>query len=279
MKNSKGRSTFVSLLGLATDSFFATLFPSDCRLCNAPLDQLSRLPVCGACLDNLPAIAGPTCATCGERVQSPHARGPEGDMLCGLCRRLEPPYRKARAWGSYDGNLRGLIHLLKYEQVWPAARVLGGILAQVVSGLAPQFGERSPVLVPVPLHVVRQKQRGFNQAEVMARAALEQLSRSPLRGLDLNVTALCRRHPTPSQTGLTRHQRRQNVRGAFEVARPEEIAGRDVLLVDDVFTTGATVAECARVLRRKGAGQVFVATVARVMQGEVARFAPTARQA
>jgi len=263
---------------VASDSFFATLFPSDCRLCNAPLEQLSRLPVCGACLDDLSPITGPTCARCGERVQSPHAAGAEGVVLCGLCRRIKPPFRVARAWGTYDGNLRGLIHLLKYEQVRPAAQVLGRILAEVVQGLAPEFGARAPLVVPVPLHVVRQRQRGFNQAEVIARAALEELSKTPLRGLELSGGALRRRHPTPSQTGLTRRQRRQNVRGAFAVALPGEIAGRDVVLVDDVVTTGATVAECARVLLRAGAGQVLVATVARVLQGE-ARLAPALEQA
>lgn len=183
--------------------------------------------------------------------------------MCGRCRRAEPPFVKAAAYGSYDGGLRELVHLLKYQHVRPAASVLGRILAEVVAPLAPQF--RSPVVVPVPLHASRLRQRGFNQAEEIARAALKTLRNRELR---LGPGVLQRRRATESQTGLTPHQRRENVRGAFAVAAPEQIAARDVLLVDDVFTTGTTAAECARVLRRGGASRVFVATVARVLKSQ-----------
>jgi ComF family protein len=138
-------------------------------------------------------------------------------------------------------------------------------LAEVIQQLAPKFDE--PVIVPIPLHPSKLRQRGFNQSEMIARAALKLKP----AGLDLTIRphALERRRPTASQTGLTRHQRQENVRAAFAVARPEEIAGRQVLLVDDVFTTGTTASECARVLRRAGAVRVWVATVARTMKSEV----------
>ncbi|HVP42760.1 MAG TPA: ComF family protein, partial [Terriglobales bacterium] len=218
----------------------AILFPADCRLCRQPLTRLSRLPVCDACLQAIRPTDCHTCSLCGERLESQFAEG-----LCGMCRRIEPRFAKAAAYGAYDGGLRELIHLLKYEQVRPAARVLGRMLAEVLDDLRPSFGDTLPLIVPVPLHGAKLRERGFNQSEEIARAALK------LRpGFPMSTRALVRRRATASQIGLTRAQRRANVRGAFAVMAPEQIAGRDVVLVDDVFTTGTTVSECARVLRR-----------------------------
>jgi len=195
---------------------------------------------------------------------SPYAfTGDQSEPRCGLCRRMEPPFARAVAYGSYDGGLRELIHLLKYEQVRPAARVLGRMLAEVIAGLQSEF-ECPVVVVPVPLHVGKLRQRGFNQSELITRAALKQLAAGTQ--MILNAAVLDRRRETQSQIGLTRHQRRENVRGAFAVAKPDEVSGREVLLVDDVFTTGTTVSECARILRRAGGSKVWVATVARTLK-------------
>jgi ComF family protein len=185
-----------------------------------------------------------------------------------LCRQTEPPFIKAAAYGSYEGGLRELIHLLKYEQVRPAANVLGRMLAEVIDGLAPRFAG-SVLMVPVPLSPRKLRQRGFNQSEVIARSALKL---KPSESLVLSPAVLERSRDTQSQTGLSRHQRQENVRGAFKVANPDEIAGREILLVDDVFTTGTTVSECARILRRAGASKIWVATVARTLKAD-AQFA------
>lgn len=212
---------------------------------------------------------GSTCFICGERLLSPYALASEGgEPKCGLCRRLEPTYTRAVAYGSYDGTLRGLIHLLKYEQMQPAAALLGRMLAEAMAGLESCWTQPEVVVVPVPLHARKLRQRGFNQSELIARSALKRGTGSGR--LVLSVGTLERRRETLSQTGLTRHQRRENIRGAFAVARPESIAGREVVLVDDVFTTGTTASECARVLRREGASKVYVATVARTLKDEAA---------
>jgi ComF family protein len=184
---------------------------------------------------------------------------------------MEPLFAKAAAYGSYEEGLRELIHLLKYEQVRPAANVLGRMLGETIAGLVPLFGEPLPLVIPVPLHASKLRQRGFNQSELIARAALK-LPALRHRGLALNSSILARTRATESQTGLTRHQRRENMRGAFSVLHGELVSGRDALLVDDVFTTGTTVSECARVLRKAGATRVWVATVARVLRPE-AHFA------
>jgi ComF family protein len=172
---------------------------------------------------------------------------------------LEPPYVKATAYGSYDGGLRELIHLLKYNGVRPAA-----MLAEAIEDLQPHFSETEILVVPVPLHSRKLRQRGFNQTELIARSAIK-LKAS---GFHLSENLLERCRETTSQIGLSRHQRRENIRGAFRVVKPDELNGREVLVVDDVFTTGTTVSECARILRRAGASKVYVATVARTLKTE-----------
>ena len=260
-------------MSTVAESLFATLFPSDCRLCGASLVNISRLPVCEECLSAMRPIGGGVCSVCGERLVSPYAfSGDQGEPRCGLCRRLEPPFAKATAYGSYEGRLRELIHLLKYEQMRPAANVLGRMLAEAVADLEPSFGTTKVLIVPVPLHAGKLRQRGFNQSELIARAALK--LRPAGDRLALNANLLERRRETQSQTGLTRHQRRENIRGAFTIAKPDQVAEREILLVDDVFTTGTTVSECARLLRRAGAAKVWVATVARTLKADANHAEP-----
>jgi ComF family protein len=262
-----GSSLVSSLLSGANGvaaALFTTLFPSDCRLCAEPLTNVSRLPVCLECLSAIRPIDGELCAICGERLPAALAAVSD-ETLCGLCRHAAPPYVKATAYGSYEGGLRELIHLLKYDRVRPAANVLGRMLAEAIEDLQPLFGDNEILVVPVPLFVSKNRQRGFNQAELIARAAVKLMS---VR-FHLAPGLLKRRRETQSQIGLSRHQRRENLRGAFVLTKPEEIAGRQVLLIDDVMTTGTTVSECARVLRRAGASKVYVATVARTLKAEL----------
>jgi ComF family protein len=177
---------------------------------------------------------------------------------------MRPPFEKAVAYGSYAGGLRDLIHLLKYQQVRPAANILGRMLAEAAADIEKEIPAGVVMVVPVPLHARKRSQRGFNQAELIARAAVKQLARPDRYQLSTGV--LVRRRETESQIGLTRHQRRENLRDAFVVTDAGQISNRHVLLVDDVFTTGATASECARVLRRAGAARVWVATVARALK-------------
>ncbi len=260
--------TPASFLASAAECLFATLFPSDCRLCSTPLINISRLPVCRPCLAEIRPIKGDVCAVCGERLLSPFAigAGPQ-ETRCGLCRRAQLPFTRAVAYGSYDGGLRELIHLLKYEHVRPAARVLGQMLAKAVSGLDPDRNLQSLLVIPVPLHRRKLRQRGFNQSELIAWEFMKAAGGTNL--FELHSRILERRRETESQIGLTRHQRRVNIRGAFAVARPKEIFEREILLIDDVFTTGTTASECARILRRAGASKVYVATVARTLMLDV----------
>jgi len=214
----------------------------------------------------------------------------DGMPKCWLCRRIEPHFERAVAYGSFEEGLRELIHLLKYSGVRPAASVLGRMLAEAITELEPSFAGEMIAMVPVPLYRARLRQREFNQAELVARMAMKVLPKSSR--LRLQPEILERKRETASQAGLTSHQRRENVRGAFGVAQPELVKGKEILVVDDVYTTGATASECARVLRRAGASKVWIATVARTMkntqqqvkiespeEAEVAEYVPMARAA
>lgn len=262
----QNRPAVVSWAAEAAESLFATLFPADCRICGEPLIRISRLPVCEACLESMHPIAGGLCSICGERIISGYALVGE-DIRCGICRRIDQPFAKAAAYGSYESGLRDLIHMLKYQQVRPAANVLGRMLAEVIADLEAGWTPEMVLVVPVPLFAAKLRQRGFNQAEMIARVAVK--LRAERERYVLAADVLQRSRDTQSQVGLTPHQRRENLRGAFRVSNREKVAGQEILLVDDVFTTGTTASECARVLRRAGAARVWVATVARTLKAEV----------
>ncbi|MFZ1142676.1 MAG: ComF family protein [Candidatus Sulfotelmatobacter sp.] len=196
-------------------------------------------------------------------------RDAEGLRRCPVCRRIRRPFARAVAYGRYESGLRELIHLLKYNGVRPVAKVLGGLLAEALAALEPAFEQLTfepptILVIPVPLYKAKRRQRGFNQAELIARAALK--FRPVSERLQLAPDILLRTRDTASQIGLSSHQRRANLRGAFAVNRAAEVTGRVVILVDDVYTTGATATECAHVLRRAGASKVWVATVARTLK-------------
>jgi ComF family protein len=264
---------FVGFARRAVATLFFTFFPADCRLCGAPLLNVSRLPVCQDCIKSIYPLKGTYCAVCGEALQPPPQfedqqttgeTDADGETRCMLCQRTDPPYERAVAHGNYAGELRALIHLLKFQSVRPAAAVLGHMLAETIAPLERVMPVGTIAIVPVPLYHRKRAQRGFNQAETISREALRELKR-PKR-FELCTGVLLRSRETGSQIGLTRHQRRENLRGAFTVSDPTRIAKRDILLIDDVFTTGTTASECARVLLRAGAARVWVATVARTLK-------------
>ncbi len=206
---------------------------------------------------------GTSCSVCGEKLFA-HAFAGDGGPLCGLCQRVPPPFARAVAYGAYQGELRDLIHLFKYQQIKPAGRLLAKFLALAVADVSLPD---ALTVIPVPLWPGKRHARGFNQAEEIARELVR--AQSGPANIKLDSSSLIRKRDTASQTGLTRKQRRANVKGAFAVANKVNIKGRSILLVDDVMTTGVTAAECARVLMRSGAKQVFVATVARATKDAV----------
>jgi ComF family protein len=181
-----------------------------------------------------------------------------------------PAFGRAVSYGIYQGRMREAIHALKYDRLRPAARVLGGMLAEAIAQLAGE-APAEMLVVPVPLHRSKYAQRGFNQSRSLAAEALKFLRKShPQWRLALAPSTLMRLRATDTQAGLTPRQRRLNVRGAFSVADPAQVRDRHILLIDDILTTGATARAAAQALVKAGAASVWVATLARAQR--VARF-------
>jgi ComF family protein len=216
------------------------------------LSDISRVPVCRPCLKAPePFSAEYFCISCRTPFQNGFPLDSEG--RCALCRSGLRGFDAAYCYGSYEDVLRELIHLFKYGKTPTLARPLTDFLASAMPR-----DEQLDAIVPVPLHWWRRWQRGFNQAELLARAL------SARTGLPV-VGALRRARSTPAQAGLSNQGRRENVARAFAPARAaSRLAGKRILLVDDVMTTGATAAACAAALKRAGAKRVALLTVARV---------------
>jgi ComF family protein len=188
-----------------------------------------------------------------------------------------PPFVQAVAYGPYEGRMREAIHALKYDRLHSAARGLGRMLARAIAQLA-NDAPSEMLVVPVPLHRTKFAERGFNQARSLAFHALGALRKShPAWRLTLASSTLMRLRATESQFGLTPRQRRLNVKGAFEVSDPAAVALKHILIIDDIFTTGATARAAAQALARTGAASVWVATLARAGRLRDSRRAVSAR--
>ena len=232
------------------------LFPPFCALCRARLGEGRHDPLCGSCWQGLERLVPPLCRTCGRPFGSFEPAPPLERSPCEPCRRRPPPFTYARAAALYGERVREAIFCLKFGGNTAMARPLGDLMAEAGSTMVSV--KEIDCLVPVPLHPSREAERGFNQARLLARRV------SRRWGVPVEAKALRRHRPTSSQTDLDAEERRENVKGAFALRRPDVIAQRHVLLIDDVFTTGATVSECARVLVAGGAAAAGVLTVARV---------------
>ena len=231
------------------------LFPADCRVCQRALDKWTRVPVCADCLQSpAPLQADYFCAVCNTPFLNAYPLDDQG--VCAACRSGLRGFDHAASFGLYEGPLRSLIHLFKYSGMKPLARPLARYLARII----PE-DRHFDAIVPVPLHWRKRWTRGFNQSEILSQG-LAKLSGIPV------ADALRRKRPTATQAGLASAGRRRNVEGAFEVrsgARlSAKITGANLLLIDDVMTTGATASACARALKRGGAKSVSLLTLARV---------------
>jgi ComF family protein len=257
------------------------LFPALCPVCHATLGRGRRDPLCGPCWESIERITPPWCERCGRPfgrfdrdprptdtvrgdgvadLMSAHGAQAAGrysivaDGHCGECSVHPPVFDWARSAAIYSGTVRDAIHALKFNGKAPLARPLGAL---IVEGYAAGLPAGVTAVVPVPLASARERERGYNQASLLA----ERIARDC--GLPVRARWLARRRHTPAQSDLTAAERRANVRDAFRAS--SAVRDAHVVLVDDVLTTGATVSECARVLRAAGASAVGVLTVARVL--------------
>ncbi|HKO36049.1 MAG TPA: ComF family protein [Pyrinomonadaceae bacterium] len=243
-----------SVISGAYDSVLALVYPQRCAACGGAVDSRHDGVACSTCWEATRTFDedDTPCWKCGALSTAAVAEEKRQTVRCGRCD--SESFTGARACGLYEGALRASILALKREPNVPRRLLETLRRTQQRTPLA-----EAELIVPVPLHPSRERERGFNQAVVLAR----ELARATK--LPIDEHSLVRRvHTDRHRAGMDARSRRDSVGGAFEVRRPEPIAGRRVLLIDDVFTTGATVSECAAVLKSAGGADVYVLTIARV---------------
>lgn len=233
------------------------IYPPRCGICHAFLGKNGlihdgkELDLCRSCRDSFVEVASPLCPFCGR----PFSSGNGEDHACAECLVIAPHFDSARAPYVYDGLLMTAIHDLKYARKTYLARSLGPLLASFAASWLGGF--KGLLVMPVPLHPKKLRERNFNQSLLLARHVASKLD------ADLDFLSLRRLRFTQPQTRLTGDERKRNVRKAFGVVEAAGLKGRTILLIDDVATTGSTLNECARVLKKAGASGVFCLTLAR----------------
>jgi ComF family protein len=236
-----------------SDCFLNLFYPETCFICSSPVARRQDCGLCGDCWRKVLElrIEGARCPSCG--VPLPGFAEGSGN-LCLECIRRPPPYSGARAFGYYSAEMRRVIHEFKFEGRRPLVQLLAPLLADALF----EFWQREDFdfITYVPLHPGRRRERGFNQSELLGRA----LSR--ISGLQ-ELRTLRRTAATRSQVGLSDAQRLENVRNAFRCTHIDLVAGKRILLIDDVMTTGATVASASQALIDAGVGKVSILTIAR----------------
>jgi ComF family protein len=228
------------------------IYPVDCAACGQPVLERDWPSFCRPCWDSIRPFTDPLCPCCGRPFASPVALAHSPGHLCGACREAPPAFQQALSPYRYEGVLEKAIRLFKYRN--------RPFLAAPLAELLLIWRDRLPpcdLVLAVPLHPARLRLREFNQSLLLADRIARRLR------LPLSIDDLLRIRPTPPQTELDRKERIGNVRRAFAVRRGAELQGRRILLIDDVMTTGATVNECAKALRRGGVTSVVVLTLAR----------------
>jgi competence protein ComFC len=238
------------------DALASIIFPAPCWICDDPLTSASLIPICDQCIAEIQRYDGLHCESCGRPFASPLV-AEAIQKICYVCRRGAYGFERARSYGPYNDALSGAILLLKYESL---SRLGAWFADRLVPIVRDEFkGAEFDAIVPVPLHPSRQRERGYNQAELIARPLAKRL------GIKMATYLLVRTRPRPAKSVLTLKERWESVRGAYETRTGAKVDKLRILLVDDVFTTGATLDACARALREAGAASVHGVTVARVV--------------
>ena len=235
------------------------LYPPRCRACAGRIHGWDGEYFCSSCRQRIQLVSHPLCNLCGRPF--PDAGG--DDHTCGVCLQRPPRFAAARAWACYPRDeltehpLRRVVQRYKYGHKVSLGKPLGRLMAR---GCQPFLNEiNADIIVPVPLHPKRLRWRGFNQSVLLAREV------SRFYGVPMDPFLLTRERETEPQTQLPEEDRRRNMRGAFALNPEKSIDERSVLLIDDVYTSGATVNECSRTLKRGGAEEVYVLTLARAV--------------
>ena len=241
------------LLG-AADALASVFFPAPCSICEKLLLRANRVPICEECLASFTPIPKRACEVCGQPIESFYTEA-EAGLRCPNCAPPRYAFRRARSLAIYEDALVSAVLILKYRQMEPLGKWFGRRLAELVQSQGAAY--ESDVVVPVPLHRDRLRERGFNQAALLAAPLAKTLK------LPCKPTLLMRTRERPQKRVLSIEERWEAVRGAFATRPGSQVDKQRVLLVDDVLTTGATLDACARALLDSGAKSVVAVTIAR----------------
>jgi ComF family protein len=236
------------------NTLLSLLFPEQCPVCKRSSRDHKTAPLCSGCWEGIVPYNGPLCKKCGKPLVS------EVSRTCGYCLEEPPAFKWVRGYGIYEGTLKKAVNLFKYQQIKRLSRPLTELIIKNNGMLKETFHRAgSPddtVFIPVPLYRGKLRKREFNQSALLARHVAK------ATGSVLLLNCLSKIKETIPQVGLTAKERRKNVRKAFRVLNEKLIKDKNVILIDDVFTTGATLRECSQELKKAGARDIFGVTLA-----------------
>ncbi|MEX0828947.1 MAG: ComF family protein [Nitrospirales bacterium] len=235
-------------------TFLHVIFPSQCASCKTPLWDDPVPFVCRACWETVVPISGPCCPHCGGPFASPVALQHSPTHECGACRTKPPAFTKTWSLFPYQSPLKEAVILFKYH----GKRSLTKSFLQAMIPALPIF-PTIDILMPVPLHPQRLQEREYNQSLLLAHGLSQHLQ------IPLHLSCLLRVRATVPQTSLSKKERLTNLHRAFAIDDIARVKGQRILLIDDVFTTGTTLHECAKTLRKAGSGAVYGLTLARML--------------
>ncbi len=251
-----------TVFGAWAKNFINLIYPLSCLICKVRLNPLSDKPLCEICWNKIEFNSPPFCRVCGKHLPAPpetnEATGPAKTQnlafICKDCQTFSYFFRTAHSVCIYDGIIKECIHLFKYKGKLSLVKPLGKLMIDFVHNFLDM--KKIDLIIPVPLHSTKQRQRQFNQAQALAKSLSYAFSKRLQDKLFIKIK------PGPAQVNLSRRERIKNVQGSFKIKNVRLLENKNILLVDDVLTTGATVNECARTLLEGGANRVDVFTLA-----------------
>jgi len=247
-----------SMIGYIKEGFLNFIFPLDCKICKKPVRESKGYSICEECFKTIELIEQPYCIKCGKPLMPTDFFKRNREILCLDCKIKKYSFEFSRSAGIYDRVLKKCIHLFKYYGEKKLAKPLGKLMVDYLLKNN-EFENKLDLIIPVPLHKNDLKERGFNQSVLLGKVIGDYFS------IPVGETVLIKKKLTPFQVNLSKKEREKNILNAFLVEKPEEIKGKNILILDDVFTTGTTVEECAKELMKARAKSIFVLTLARTV--------------
>ncbi len=247
-----------SMIEYITEGILNFVFPLDCKICKKPIRESKGYSICEDCFKTIELIEQPYCIKCGKPLIPTDFFKQNREIFCLDCKIKKYSFEFSRSTAIYDKALKKCIHLFKYYGEKKLAKPLGKLMVDYLLKNG-EFENKLDLIIPVPLHKNDLKKRGFNQSVLLGKVIGDYFS------IPVKESVLVKKKLTSFQINLSKKEREKNILGAFSVEKPEEIKGKNILILDDVLTTGSTVEECAKELMKARAKNIFVLTLAQTV--------------